>query len=130
MMERWYIGCLLVFMLWQQGRSQDNPIRLDLLQYEQLERLMTKYSDESILFPSFHNVSRRKMAEYVMSLPFSSLSEGDLDVVRSMVNDSPEWFTDTAFLAKYSSVGQPLPSILTPQKNKPWLNIFYPYPGE
>lgn len=129
-MKRWCMSWLLILMLWQPGRSQDNLVRLSSLQYEQLERLLIKYSDEATLFPSFHNLSRKKIAEYVMTLPFSSLSERDLDFVRSLVDDSPEWFTDTAFLAKYSDMGRPQPSVVTPQKNNPWLNTFYPYPGE
>src|SRR5690606_41095402 len=80
-------------------------------------------------FPSFHTMSRKEIADFVMKLPFDSMSSHDLDAVRYMVNELPEWFTDTSFLAAYEDLVEPGSSILVPKKNDPWLNTFYPYAG-
>ncbi len=115
-----FVGLLLV------GRpvcAQDNPVRLGSMEYEQIQRLVAKYSGGERIFPSSRTLSRKRVVEYVMSLPVSTLNERDLEVVRSLVNDSPEWFTDTAFLSDLHSQN----ATLVPQKKDAWLNAFYPY---
>lgn len=127
---RFFQFSLLILLLCQSGWTQDNPVHLSLHQYEQLQRLSAKYPVEEGLFPSFHTLSRKEIADFVMKLPLSSMSPQDLDAVRYLVNDSPEWFTDTAFLARYPELRNQGLSVLIPKKNEPWLNTFYPYPGE
>ena len=125
------IICLILFgLIWKTSWSQDNPIRLDAHLYEQLERLQAKYPGEAHLFPSLHTMSRREMARFVVNLPFGEMSDRDLDVVRYLVNSLPEWFTDTAFLEEYLHADLPHPDLWQPRKNNPWLNTFYPYPGQ
>ena len=120
---------LLLLLVIHSGRAQDNPVHLSLHQYEQLQRLSAKYPMEESFFPSFHTMSRKEIADFVMKLPFDSMNSHDLDAVRYLVNELPEWFTDTSFLAAYEDLVDPGSSLLAPKKNDPWLNTFYPYAG-
>lgn len=124
-----HIG-LLFILTGHMCLSQDNPLRLNTMHYEQLERLRAKYPGEDPLFPAFHTISRKRIAEFVKNLPLASLSDQDLDVVHYFVDDLPEWFTDTAFLATVKESRPWQSDELMPRKNNPWLNTFYPYPGE
>src|SRR5690606_41668633 len=82
---------------------------------------------EESFFPSFHTMSRKEIADFVMKLPFDSMNSHDLDAVRWLVNELPEWFTDTTFLAAYEDLVDPGSSLLVTQKNDPWIHPFYPY---
>ena len=115
---------------WQASWSQDNPVRLDGQQYQQLERLLAKYPHESNFFPSFHTMSRQEVARTILELPLQSMSVRDREVVQHLVNGLPEWFTDTAFLRQYSDPLHRTSVHLSPDRNSPWLNTFYPFPGE
>src|SRR5690606_41408084 len=120
---------LLLLLVIHSGRAQDNPVHLSLHQYEQLQRLSAKYPMEESFFPSFHTMSRKEIADFVMKLPFDSMSSHALDAVRYMMNELPEWFTDTSFLAAYEDLVAPGSSIVVPKKKYPWLNTCYAYTG-
>src|SRR5690606_30063969 len=45
-------------------------------------------------------------------------------------NTLPEWFSDTAFISDHMVSGRTGTSVVEPKRNTPWLNTFYPFPGE
>lgn len=122
--------CLGMLVICLPTWAQDNPIHLSPHQYEQLERLSTRYPGERNPFPGFHRMSRKEIADFLIHLPIQSLSTQDLNAVEYLVNEVPEWLTDTAFQAEYSQLSRSGNSLLRPQRQDAWLNTFYPYPGQ
>ncbi|WP_236969188.1 hypothetical protein [Membranihabitans marinus] len=94
--------CLFSTALW----SQDSPMRLDRQQYQQLERLWTKYDGGYKIFPSNRSISRKKISQFIANLPINEMSGHDLNIVDYWVKENPEWFQDSSFLAEnMSSLG-------------------------
>lgn len=122
--------CMVLGMISLSVWSQDNPISLTPHAYEQLERLSAKYPGERNPFPSFHTMSRKEIAEFIIHLPISSMSTQDLNAVSHLANEVPEWLTDTSFQSEYENLIGPENSLLRPTRQDAWLNTFYPYPGQ
>src|SRR5690625_111341 len=121
--------CFLLFVGFLPGFAQDNPLRMDRRQYNQLDRLRIKYPGEGTIFPADHHMSRKKISQFILSLPVDSMSRQDLDAVSYFVNENPEWFTDTAFLNDYRQAREEN-GYFSPEKRKPILRYFYKYPAE
>ena len=82
--------CLGMLVICLPTWAQDNPIHLSPHQYEQLERLSTRYPGERNPFPGFHRMSRKEIADFLIHLPIQSLSTQDLNAVEYLVNEVPE----------------------------------------
>jgi len=126
---RTFIFCFLTFICHLSGQAQDNPIRLDRYQYEQLDRLRVKYPGEENIFPADHSLSRKKIAQFILNLPVDSMSVQDLNTVRYFVDEIPEWFSDTSFLHEVGSAAEGS-EYFVPKQREPILRYFYKQPGE
>src|SRR5690625_7765560 len=93
--------CFLLCACYLPGFDQDNPLRMDRRQYNHLDRLRIKYPGDGTIFPADHHMSRKKISQFILSLPVDSMNGQDLDAVSYFLNENPEWFTDTAFLNDY-----------------------------
>lgn len=125
-----FIFWALLILGWVQAQAQDNPLRLDAEQYDQLERLRVKYRGESPFFPGNHSLSRKRIARFIAGLPADRLDESDLNALRYFVDELPEWFTDSSFIQEYLPAGTGNPEIFAPLKRTPVLRYFYEYPSE
>lgn len=126
---RVFLFSFLILVCQMEGYAQDNPLRLDRYQYEQLDRLRVKYPKEAGFFPSDHSMSRQRIARFLLALPVDSLSVQDLNTVRYFVDEIPEWFSDTSFLAEYGPASRDSVHF-APTRREPVLRYFYQYPGE
>lgn len=117
--------CIGMMLAFRAGWAQDNPINLSPYAYEQLERLSAKYGGENAPFPSFHTMSRKEIAKFLVDLPIHSMAHADIDAFTFLAREVPEWMTDTSFLSEHDYSLQL--SALLPARPDGW---FYPYPGQ